>query len=275
MNFAVFGGDERAVRLVRLLRRDGHTVQTFALERALPCAADPAEAMAEADSLVLPLPCEREGLLFAPYCGKKWCPGELLTLARAGTPVCAGQAGEKTAAACRINALPLYDYFRREAFTRRNALLTAEGALALLLAGPDALSGSRVLISGCGRIGSLLARRLRALGAEVTVAARSSAQRAAAECDGVRAVSFAGLGGEFDFVVNTVPAPVLGERELKALPGAALIELASPPYGIDAAAAERLGRKVQLASGLPGKTAPEAAAKAVRDAVYAILREER
>ena len=115
----------------------------------------------------------------------------------------------------------------------------------------------------------------RALGAEVTVAARSPAQRAAAECDGVRAMRLAGLGGEFDFVVNTAPAPVLGERELRALPGAALIELASPPYGIDAAAAERLGRKVQLASGLPGKTAPEAAAKAVRDAVYAILREER
>ena len=103
----------------------------------------------------------------------------------------------------------------------------------------------------------------------------SPAQRAAAECDGVRAMRLAGLGGEFDFVVNTAPAPVLGERELRALPGAALIELASPPYGIDAAAAERLGRKVQLASGLPGKTAPEAAAKAVRDAVYAILREER
>ncbi len=275
MNFAVFGGDERAVRLVRLLRRDGHTVEPFALERALRCAASPAEAMAEADSIVLPLPCERGGLLFAPLSEREWCPGELLSFTRAGTPVCAGQVGEKTAAACRINALPLYDYFRRESFTLQNALLTAEGALALLLASPDALGGSRVLITGYGRIGSLLARRLRALGAEVTVAARSPAQRAAAECDGVRAMRLAGLGGEFDFVVNTAPAPVLGERELRALPGAALIELASPPYGIDAAAAERLGRKVQLASGLPGKTAPEAAAKAVRDAVYAILREER
>lgn len=275
MNFAVLGGDERAVRLVRLLRRDGHTVRPFALERALACAADPAEAMAEADCLVLPLPCERDGMLFAPHSERPWCPGELLTLARAGTPVCAGQAGEKTAAACRVNALPLYDYFRRESFTRRNALLTAEGALSLLLAGPGALCGSRVLITGYGRIGSLLARRLRALGAEVTAAARSDARRAAAESDGLRAAELRSLAGEYDFVVNTIPAPVLGERELAALPGAALIELASPPYGIDAAAAERLGRKVRLAAGLPGKTAPEAAAAAVRDAVYAILREER
>ncbi|MBR5260589.1 MAG: hypothetical protein IKV47_00290, partial [Oscillospiraceae bacterium] len=35
MKFAVFGGDGRIVRLVRLLREDGHTVSTFALDKAV------------------------------------------------------------------------------------------------------------------------------------------------------------------------------------------------------------------------------------------------
>ena len=54
---------------------------------------------------------------------------------------------------------------------------------------------------------------------------------------------------------------------------ATLIELASPPYGFDAEAAARLGLALTVASGLPGKTAPESAAAAIRDTIYHILEE--
>ncbi len=46
----------------------------------------------------------------------------------------------------------------------------------------------------------------------------------------------------FDVVVNTIPAPVLGERELAAMPGGSLVvDLASLPGGTDFEAARELG----------------------------------
>ena len=80
--------------------------------------------------------------------------------------------------------------------------------------------------------------------------------------------------GDFDAVVNTVPSVLFGRAELEAFGEAKLIELASPPYGFDTGAAEALGKRVRLASGLPGKTAPESAAEAIKTTIYAILEEQ-
>lgn len=274
MIFALLGGDDRSVRLARLLRRDGHRVRPFALEKAFPdCTATAAEAVAGADCIVLPLPSEKDGLVNTPFSDSTYRPAELLVTARPGTLICAGKAGEATRTACREGDLRLADYFLREDFALQNAELTAEGALKLLLEGPRALRGSRVLICGFGRIGRLLAVKLTALGAQVTAAARDPAERALARLSGCTAVGLRQTAGDYDFVVNTIPATVLGERELAGFGGAMLMELASPPYGFDMTAAEALGRRIIVASGLPGKTAPEAAAEAVRDSIYAILEE--
>lgn len=273
MNFALMGGDDRFLRLCRLLRTDGHTVRPFALERALPdCAPDAAAALAGADCVILPLPCEKDGVLNAPYGEGVHDFASLLAAAPPGTTVCAGKAGEALRSVCRRQKLALNDYFLREDFSLQNAELTAEGALSLLLQGENALGGSRVLLVGFGRIGRLLALKLRALGVCVTVAARSSADRALARALGCRAIRLDQVGAEpWDAVVNTVPAQLFELQALEAFGTARLLELASPPYGFDFAAAKTLGKPIELASGLPGKTAPTAAAAAIRDTVYAIM----
>ena len=274
MNFAVFGGDDRIVRLCGLLRADGHRVRPYALEGKLPCAAAPAEALHGADAVILPLPCKKDGALNAPHSPEKHSFSALLASATPGLPVLAGKAPEELRSICRRQKLALHDYFLREDFTLRNAELTAEGAVGLLLQGESSLRGSRVLIVGFGRIGRLLAMKLRALGAEVTAAARKSEDRVLAECLGCRALPLPlPGGGHWDAVVNTVPAQLLCAAELEGFGNARCIELASPPYGFDFEAAEALGKRIELASGLPGKTAPAAAAAAVRDAIYGILEE--
>ena len=276
MLFAMLGGDARSVRLAELLRADGHALRPFALENALPdCAASAAEAVTGADCVLLPLPCERDGALFAPLSALCLPLPELLTAAAPGTPVFAGKAPEALRAACRKSGLPLTDWLHREDFALRNAALTAEGALSLLLQGEGALRGSRVLLCGFGRIGRFLAEMLRPLGADVTVAARRPEERALAELMGCRALRFSELAAAsgWDAVVNTVPAPVLGAPELAAFGDARLLELASPPYGFDLAAAEALGRHVERCGGLPGKCAPSAAAAALRDTIYSVLEE--
>ena len=164
------------------------------------------------------------------------------------------------------NACTRIDFTENETFTLRNAIPSAEGAIhALMSRAPVCLTGQPCLIVGYGRIGRALAQRLCGLGAWVTVAARSETARALAEGDGHEAIPLAGMAaGAFTFLLNTVPAQVVGEKALAALAkGALAIDLASPPYGIDLNAAENLGIAAWREPGLPGRYAPETAASAM------------
>ena len=122
-----------------------------------------------------------------------------------------------------------------------------------------------------------VARRLAALDAQVTVAARKHGQQAMAMSHGLAAVPLgellAVLPG-FDVVVNTIPAPVLGERELAAMPGGSLVvDLASLPGGTDFEAARELGVNAIHALSLPARCAPVTAGEFVSRAVLAMLQE--
>ena len=265
------GGDARFVRLCSLLREDGHGVFPLALEAELPELGPP--DWHNADCVLLPLPAEREGFLNAPLSGARLRVEELLEPLRPGTRVLAGMAGEGLREYCRRRGLALGDYFLREELQVKNAAITAEGAVALL-SGLDGggLLGRRVLICGFGRIGRLLAPRLAAMGAGVSVAARSASDRAWASAMGFAAMEpgCAPWAGVWDFVVNTVPAVIFGGEELAALGKARLLELASPPGGFDAAALPP-GVEVIRAPGLPARCAPLAAAEAIRDTIYNML----
>ena len=171
---------------------------------------------------------------------------------------------------------PSARYARREEYQIANARLTAEGAVALLR--PETgLSGAHVLLLGYGRIARLLARELQKAGALVTAAARSGEQRAWAEAEGIEALPLDALSGaldRFDVIIGTIPAPVLTEPLLALVrKDALLLELASAPGGIDAAAAHERGLRYIRAPGLPAKYAPERAAVILRDAVYAAAAE--
>ena len=70
-----------------------------------------------------------------------------------------------------------------------------------------------------------------------------------------------------------MPAPVLERDFLEALrEGTLLLELASSP-GFDREAAEALGLRAVAAPGLPGRHAPETAARIYADTIANIIRE--
>ena len=146
-----------------------------------------------------------------------------------------------------------------------------------LLRPETGLSGAHILLLGYGRIARLLARELQKAGALVTAAARSGEQRAWAEAEGIEALPLDALSGaldRFDVIIGTIPAPVLTEPLLALVrKDALLLELASAPGGIDAAAAHERGLRYIRAPGLPAKYAPERAAVILRDAVYAAAAE--
>lgn len=284
MIFAVMGGDMRMVSLARQLVMDGHEVRCFALEEApegalCSCAISAAAAAAGADCVILPLPMQdsRENLN-APMSAAPRPMAQLLKSIPAGALVCGGMPSESTRAAALAYGLVLRDYFAREELVVLNALATAEGALSLLLRNsPITVWESSVLVIGFGRIGRMLAERLRALGAEVTVSARKPSDFANIRAIGCRALDTRTLGGElagFDTVINTVPAPVLGEARLRRLKSGVLcIDLASRPGGIDMQAAKDMGINVLWALGLPAETAPATAGSIIGETVFNIMAE--
>lgn len=268
------GGDARQAYLAGLLAREGARVSVFALEggaRLIPGVPEE-DAPRPGDTAILPLPvCGRDGALFAPLCPRTAALDDVLARCRAARLVCGGRVTQAVRAAAAGYGLTVRDYFTGPALALRNAVPTAEGALALAMeALPVTVQGARVLILGFGPVGQACALRFAALGARVCVWARREEQRAAAFALGLRAEPF-GLPEGYDLAVNTVPAPVLGEAELSALPaGAPVIELASAPGGADAGAAERLGVRLIAAPGLPGKAAPASAAAYLRDAILSL-----
>ena len=282
MKFAVIGGDARAGWLAALLAGDGHTVRTYALEKAaLPqrivaCTSLDA-CVYGADWVLLGIPAEKDGEVLCPLSVQHVKTEELLTALWPGQTLCGGRLGQDTALGAVRAGLSVCDLMTRRDFTVGNAALTAEGAVGVLIReSPRSLWRGCALITGWGRIASQLAPRLRALGCETWIAARKRGDRAAAEGLGLHACELREipkLAAELDFLVNTVPAPVIEKETLERLrPDSLLLELASAP-GFDRELAAELGLHAAAAPGLPGKSAPCAAAVLMRDTVYAVIRE--
>lgn len=164
-------------------------------------------------------------------------------------------------------------YNRSEAYQVANAAVTAEAVRELLdrEAFPKDVP---VLVLGYGRVGRLCARMLEKRGHAVAAAARRREARAYIRAEGYVAMDTAELSslGGYRLIVNTVPAPLFREEHIRETPeNVLLLELASSPGGIDAAAAREQGRHYLRAPGLPGKYAPERSAVILRDALYEVL----
>ena len=270
-SFCLIGGDGRQLVLAELLTQSGARVDTLALSDAAPDFA----VAAWADCVLLPMPLEgAPGRLFAPLHPAPVSLPAVLDVLRPRQLLFAGKVGPTVQSMARERNLTLHDYLLRPELAIANAVPTAEGALALAMeALPITLHQSRVLVTGFGRVGRCTAQRFRALGAEVTVAARRPAQLALAESMDCRPLPFDGLAGDFDLVVNTVPSIILTRPVLEKLGRPVLLELASAPGGIDMTAAAELGLTHIPAPNLPGKVAPVTAARAIQQTLYHMLQE--
>lgn len=167
-----------------------------------------------------------------------------------------------------------YNYAKTDCFKTLNAIPTAEGAIALAMQHSErTIFESDCAVIGYGCIGHALSYRLSALGANVTVYARSESALAKARGDGTcpRHISLVGKQ-DHDIIFNTVPAIVLGRKQLKGFKNAFVIDLASKPGGVDFEAADALDIKYVHALSLPSKCAPVTAGEILADTVISILR---
>ena len=281
----ILGGDARQLVLIRGLSRKYEcavwgfdriygTAEEKNLAEAVRCA-DWESAVRGSDAVILPLPCSTDGeTLNAPLTGKTPALAEIAEKMGRGTLLTGGMLPALFRRYAGEMGIVTADYFDSEELQIRNAVPTAEGAIAACMNTlPVTVDGMTAAVFGYGRVGRILARRLLALGAKVFAVARSVTDRAWADCDGCIPVVLAEYREHpvfADAVFNTVPHRIFdGELLSEMSPDTVIFELARD--GIDMEEAKKRGIRVIPLPSLPGKTSPVTAGEIIRSAVEDIL----
>lgn len=273
INIAVIGGDERSYHAANALRQTGFDVSLLGFGKA-DTHTDISSAVSNADCIVLPINLSSDVIKTSD--GRAISLSEvILTSKKHVTIICGGKA--KKFLSSFLPSVHCFDINLSSEFVIMNSAITAEGAMGIIIECTDlAICDMKAAILGFGNVGSITAKKLSALGADVTVFARKEAARTEA-LKICRARDFNDIEDvidSFDCIINTVPQRTLNDRALKMIRAdACIIELASPPGGfsdID----EKYGISPINAPGLPGKCAPRSAGWIMAKAISDILKGE-
>lgn len=292
----VLCGDTRQTALAYYLAQNGYETAVWGIPlpdgTTLPPfegvrCADPESAVTGSRVVILPLPATTDGVrVHSPALAHEDVSmrreirlTHLIASLSGDVLLLAGRPGEVLRSMARDANIRLIDYYDSEAVQVKNAVPTAEGALALAMeALPITIHGARCTVLGYGRIGRRMSQILYALGARVTVAARSERDLSSAAISGCTALSlydFLLTPGRPDVIFNTIPVPLLTEEILARLPpGTVYVELASAPGGIAAEAETRCAQRIIKAPSLPGKVAPYTAGRILFETIVEILESE-
>lgn len=279
----VCGGDTRLLYTARMIAEENIKCAVWNgapgdIGSAYRCTNLKAEAE-DADSVILPIPAfSSSGRLICKNADR--CNPDVESVFRhlkSGTKVFGGKFSDISKRISSEYNLRLYDYGVREEFSLLNAVPTAEAAIfeAMKLLKKTVFDAEFAVI-GYGRVGKALATRLLALGADVTVAARSAVSLSAAECDGMRCEKlsdFLSHPTSADICFNTVPVPIINDEFAAISPSVLFIDLASVPGGFTEEARTLLGDRLTPALSLPGKYSPETAGKIIYKTVCTICAE--
>lgn len=228
-------------------------------------------------AIVLPLPATMDGTLINAPLSAEQLPISLITeYAEEGAVVFSGGSHPALQKLCSDNGLRLRDYFAEETLTLKNAALTAEAAVSLLIQNTEySLCGANILITGGGRIALHTARLLKSFGADCTICARNAVQRTRAELEYIHSLDISELNalcGEADIILNTVPSQLFSEESFRKLrAGALYMELASKSPEAEKALAAKYGVKHITAGGLPGKFSPITAGEAIAQVILSLV----
>jgi dipicolinate synthase subunit A len=233
-------------------------------------------------AVILPMPYSIDGVrLNAPFSAEDINIGDIFGRFKPNQYIFGGRVDDTARELARLNNIKLFDYYEKEELSIKNAIPTAEGALAIAIQETQVtIHDSDILILGFGRVGRALAELLRSVGARVTVAARKSEDFAWMKVYGYKQANINELekvvkSKKYTIIFNTVPNIIITKQILKKLQADTLIiDLASKPGGVDMKAAKELKLHIIWALSLPGKIAPITAGEIIKDTVIGILRDE-
>ena len=265
LKIIVLGGDERQKYLTENLKSKGFNAEHIYNSNNLK------NIIKSSDYIVLPLPSTKDKItVFNTISDDKIYISDLQEF-----------INEQKVFTCKLmlEGKKCEDYSTNEAFAIKNAVPTAEGAVALaVLHSKKAIFHSKALVIGNGRIGKILSNTLKNMGADVTVSARRETDLSFIEAFNMKKIETSKIGSvakNFDFIFNTVDFPVIDTEFLKSVKKDALIiELASHPGGIygDKSAAKC---EIINGQGLPGKFSPITAAEILSETIIKLIADDK
>jgi len=265
LRIAVLGGDDREQEIARLAGCTGATVVAYGFPwpesgvAGAILATTAKECLHDANFCLMPIPgIATDGSIFS---SEKIIPREdLLSVMASDAHIILGNTDEGLTSAANKLGIGIHEYEHDQELMLLRAPAIVEAALKIIIENTAiTIHDANICVVGQGNIGSVLTRSLLALGAHVTVAARSPVQRASAYTLGATGLvleQLAEAAAGFDVVLSTVPAPIVTKEVIDQLPPLALImDLSAPPGGVDLEYAKSTGRKSIWARAL-GRRAP-------------------
>ena len=258
MNILFLGGDKRMITAYDTLK-EKHNVSSLGLFEG-----DTGDVK-HADILLFPVPTTRDKLFVnAPLTNRK-IPLDIVKSAKRGTLI--------LSCGYDFSRYPQIDYGALDSFCIKNAVSTAEGAIAFAIDKTDfTLFGSKILIIGFGRVGKALLSRLSGFYADICVSARSEKDFAVLESIGQKTINTADVctaADQFDIIFNTVDLPLFPDDFVFS--GTYLFDLSTKGCISDYDKAQ--GKTFKL-PGIPGKTAAVSAGKIIAETVEQIINAE-
>lgn len=169
---------------------------------------------------------------------------------------------------CKQKEVHCYEYMKEESIAIKNAVATAEGAIAeALRIGRTNLSESYSLVLGYGKCGRILADRLRGMQSKVSIYERDVLSAATANTYGFEVINDLQNLEKYRYLFSTIPQKLLCETELRKIEkDAVLIDIATGG-GLDYEYCKKHHINAKLCPGLPGKYAPVSSAEILAEYV--------
>lgn len=287
-NFAIIGGDFRLINLAKMISKDTKVYiygqekyEDFLIkEKNLNICNSLEEAIKNSKIVISSIPFSKDGIdIYAPFSNNSIRINDLVEFLD-DKIFFAGSIQEYFYQLVIDNKnLQVVDLMQEEDLTVLNTIATAEGTISEIIENTDInIHGSKILVLGFGRVAKVLAKKLLALDAKVTCAARKDKDFAWMEALGLEQTNINNLGenlGQYNVIINTVPKLILDENRLQYVKkDILLIDLASKPGGIDQNVCKSLGLKSIWALAIPGKVAPVTSAIYIKNTIYKILKKE-
>ena len=262
INFCIIGGDLRSFFLAKILSKEKNEVKLYGfdkLENFKECEKYD-EMIRTSNNIVLPIPFSKDNqYVNMPFSNKDIAIREIFYYLENKT-IFVGNIHQELKEELHRKHNQVIDFMEKEEFAILNAIPTAEATIEIILKNTKKiLQNSNCFIMGFGRIGKVLADRLKGLSAKVTCMITNEVERAWAIAYGYETISIENLQKnctklkQYDIIINTIPKIILKE-ELKEIKKETLvIDLASKPYGIDRKIAEQEKLNFIEALGLPRK----------------------
>lgn len=275
--FSIIGGDYRYKLLKDLLVNDGYNVSIFG--NIYSESIDSIDScIINSRAVIAPIPIIKDERYINMSENFKITVDDLLNTMSSNNVniLIGGVISDKFKDISSAYGIKSVDIFSLEEVAINNAIPTAEGALMTAIQESDrVLFKSKVLVLGFGRCGKVLSNILKGVGANVYVTYRKKSDEAyinSINCTPVNIKEYDSSVSQYDFIFNTVPAPILNKEILKRIrKDTVIIDIAQAPGGIDYNYARKLNLKALYCPGLPGRVAPYSAAEILKSSIIDIV----